>query len=110
MGVSKDYFGNHVAGHGEVTITIKDNKIVECVFKTFDSDGVEKDRAYIDTLEKDERNTAYNVYRVNAALSEAIVKNNDLKNQELVDVATGATTSYNEFIDAVQNALDKAKK
>jgi len=98
-------------GYGVVTITIKDNKITECVFKTYETDGTEKDEDYGkqngEIANRDFYNRAQRALRANSTYASALVLYNALNK---VDVVSGATISHDEFVEAVTDALNKAKK
>ena len=96
-------------GYGEVTITVKDNKITACEFKTYEENGTLKGDDYgkIDgeIKNQDYYNKAQKAIKGSEAYAEAII--GKIKPDE-VDSISGATFSYNQFTDAVLDALDKA--
>ena len=97
-------------GYGVVTITIKDNTITACEYKTYQTDGTLKD----DDYGKQNGEIANKDYYAKAqkAVKACSVYAEDLVGKELgdVDAITGATISYNEFKEAAANALDQAKQ
>ncbi len=96
-------------GYGEVTITIKNNEITSCDFKTYEENGTLKDDDYgkIDgeIKNRDYYNKAQKAIKGSEAYANAIIGK---INPEEVDSISGATFSYDQFTDAVFDALDKA--
>ena len=96
-------------GYGEVTITVKDNKITACEFKTYEENGTLKGADYgkIDgeIKNQDYYNKAQKAIKGSEEYAKAII--GKIKPDE-VDSISGATYSYNQFTDAVLDALDKA--
>ncbi|MBR1482184.1 MAG: FMN-binding protein [Ruminococcus sp.] len=96
-------------GYGEVTITVQDNKITACEFKTYEENGTLKDDAYgkIDgeIKNQDYYNKAQKAIKGSEEYAKAIIGKSDPGE---VDSISGATYSYNQFTDAVLDALDKA--
>ena len=96
-------------GYGEVTITIKNNVITACEFKTYEENGTLKDDDYgkIDgeIKNRDYYNKAQKAIKGSEAYANAIIGK---INPEEVDSISGATFSYDQFTDAVFDALDKA--
>lgn len=99
------------AGYGVVTITIKDNLITACTFNTFEPDGTQKDENYGkqngEIANRDYYNRAQRALRANATYEKAIVAYGSL---DKVDAVSGATISFGQFKEAVENALQKAIK
>ena len=100
----EDESGNG-AGYGTVELEIKDNKIVSCTFKMFELDGTQKDESYGADLSKENRLKAQKAVQSAAKYAQALVSAGSLDG---VDVITGATISYNEFKEAVNDALNQA--
>ena len=96
-------------GYGEVTITVKDNEITACEFKTYEENGTLKDDDYgkIDgeIKNRDYYNKAQKAIKGSEEYAKAIVGKID---PEEVDSISGATFSYDQFTDAILDALDKA--
>ena len=92
-----------------MTISIKDNKITSCEFKTYEENGTLKDDDYgkIDgeIKNRDYYNKAQKAIKGSEAYANAIIGK---INPEEVDSISGATFSYDQFTDAVFDALDKA--
>ena len=79
-------------GYGEVTITVKDNAITACEF-----DGEIKNQDYYNKAQKAIKGSEEYAKRIIGKINPADV-----------DSISGATFSYNQFVDAVNDALDKA--
>lgn len=98
-------------GYGVATVTIKDGRIVGCEFNTYEPDGTLKQGEEYGMVNgkvgnQDYYNKAQKALAANTMYADALVENGAL---ELVDQVSGATISYGEFQEAVQNALDQAK-
>ena len=102
----EDESGNG-AGYGEVEIEIKDNKVVACTFLMYELDGTLKDSSYGADLSKENRLKAQKAVQSADKYAEMLVKSGSLDG---VDAISGATISYNEFLEAVRDALSKAAK
>ena len=99
----EDESGNG-AGYGEVEITVKDNKVTECSFVLYELDGTVKDETYGADLSKENRLKAQKAVQSADKYSEMLVSSGSL---EGIDAISGATISYNEFVEAVNDALAK---
>ena len=93
------------AGYGMVTIEIKDNKITSCSFTLYELDGKIKDETYGADLTKENRLKAQKAVQSAEKYASMLVEKGGLDG---VDAISGATISYNEFIEAVNDALAKA--
>jgi major membrane immunogen (membrane-anchored lipoprotein) len=97
-------------GYGVVTLTIKDNVIVECTYLTYEPDGTLKDENYGlqegAVANRDYYNKAQKAIAACDVYAEALVEANDLKG---VDAISGATINYNNFKEAVKDALKQAE-
>lgn len=98
-------------GYGEVTITISGGQITDCVYKTYEVDGTEKGEDYGKEDGRIANKDFYNkAQKANAACAEyakMLVQNGQLKG---IDAISGATINYNEFCEAVNDALGKAQQ
>lgn len=98
-------------GYGQVSITIRDGKITDCSFLTYEPDGTLKDEDYGKENGTIANRDFYNkAQKARAACDEyakALVEKGSLDD---VDAISGATINYNNFKDAVTDALDKAKE
>ena len=99
------------AGYGVATITIKDNVITACEFQTYEPDGTLKDENYGkqngEVANVDFYNKAQRAVLASAKYGEQLAEVGALKE---VDAITGATISYGEFQEAVEDALSQAKQ
>lgn len=96
-------------GYGEVTITIKANAVTDCEFKTYEENGTLKGDDYGMVDGEIKNQDYYNKAQKAIKGSEEYAKNLIGKiNPEEVDSISGATYSYDQFTDAVYDALDKA--
>lgn len=99
------------AGYGVVKLTITDNKITECEYNTYELDGTLKDENYGkkdgEVANQDFYNRAQRAVRAVPMYAQKLLETGDLSK---VDGISGATISYNEFKEAVTDALNQAKK
>ena len=98
-------------GYGVVTITIKDGKISDCTYQTFEPDGTLKDSEYGkkqgEVANKDFYNKAQKAVAACDQYASMLVANGQLDG---IDAISGATINYNEFLEAVDDALAKAEQ
>ncbi len=98
-------------GYGVVTITIKNNTIADCIFLTYESDGTLKDENYGkeggEIISRDYYNKAQLAVEACTEYADLLIQNGNL---DEVDAISGATINYNEFYEAVYNALEQAEK
>jgi len=96
-------------GYGTVTLTIKDGKIAECSYQTFEVDGTLKDEEYGkqngEIANRDYYSKAQKAVAACDEYAKLLVANEGLDG---LDAISGATVNYNEFKEAVQLALDEA--
>ena len=96
-------------GYGVVTITIENGAISDCIYETFEVDGTPKDEDYGKEDGRIANKDYYNkAQKANAACKEyasMLVSNGQLDG---IDAISGATINYNEFVEAVNNALEDA--
>ncbi len=95
------------AGYGTVEVTVKDNKVVSCTFKMFELDGTLKDETYGADLSRENRLKAQKAVQSAPKYAAMLEKSGTLDG---IDAISGATVSYNEFKEAVGDALKKAEK
>lgn len=97
-------------GYAVATITIKDSRIVECTFQTFEQDGALKDEDYGKTggqvTNRDYYNKAQKAVAACEAYAELLSQNGSLDG---IDAISGATINYDQFLEAAIRALDQAK-
>jgi major membrane immunogen (membrane-anchored lipoprotein) len=95
---------------GEVTITIDAGKIRNCEFITWQKDGTPKDENYGKINGEISNRDYYDKAQLAVAAMEkytaAYQRAGNLKDVEAV---SGATIAYNQFIEAVETALEKAR-
>lgn len=98
-------------GHGKIAITIKDHKIAAVNFVGIDPEGNIKDENYGKTNGKVENpgfyQKAQRAMKANAKYAEQLLQVQEL---DKVDVISGATASYNQFMESAQMALEEAQK
>ena len=96
-------------GYGVVTITLRDNVIVDCEFTTYMLDGTVKDENYGtqngEIANQDYYNKAQKAVAACDEYASMLVANGSLDG---IDAISGATINYKEFVEAVNNALDQA--
>ena len=90
---------------------VKDGKISDCTFTTYEADGTLKDEAYGKEDGRIANKDYYNkAQKGNAACAEyasMLVQNGQLDG---IDSISGATINYNEFKEAVELALEQAQE
>ena len=98
-------------GYGVVSVTIKDGKIADCTFSTFEPDGKPKDENYgmADgaVANRDFYNKAQKAVAACDEYASMLVANGELDG---IDAISGATVNYDEFCDAVTKALAQAEE
>ena len=98
-------------GYGVVNITIKDGVITDCTYKTYEVDGTYKDENYGKEDGRIANKDYYNkAQKANAAREEyasMLVENGQLSG---IDAISGATINYDEFVEAVKDALKQAEE
>ena len=99
------------AGYGVATLTIQDGAITACTFETFEPDGTLKDEDYGkqngEVANRDFYNKAQRAVQASAQYGDKLVAAGSLKD---VDAISGATVSFSEFQEAVEDALNQAKQ
>jgi major membrane immunogen (membrane-anchored lipoprotein) len=97
--------------YGEVELVIAEGNVTDCRFVTWQRDGTIKDADY-GKVNGEISNQAYYdkaqlAVRAMDAYAEAYVRGQSLK---AVDAVSGATIAYNQFREAVGEALDQARE
>lgn len=96
-------------GWADISITVQDKKIVDCVFITYDKDGVVKGKTY--GMQDGQIKNA-GLYKIAQASVEGTKKYPGLllekQNINKIDAVSGATVSHRLFQDAVRKALQNA--
>jgi major membrane immunogen (membrane-anchored lipoprotein) len=97
-------------GYGVVELTIKDGQIAECTFTTYEPDGTLKDSDYGmqngEVANRDYYNKARKAIAACEKYASNLIEANDV---DEVDAISGATINYNNFKEAVQDALKQAE-
>ncbi len=97
-------------GYGVVELVIADGAITDCTFMTYDEDGTEKGEDYGKedgrVANKDYYNKAQKANAAREEYASMLVENGQLDG---IDAISGATINYNEFVEAVENALAEAE-
>ena len=97
-------------GYGEVTLTIKNNTITDCTFQTYELDGTLKDEEYGKEEGEIKNKDFYNKAQKALAACDKYSEQLDSKGSiNEVDAISGATVNYNEFVEAVDEALKQAE-
>ncbi|GHV79386.1 hypothetical protein AGMMS49944_11770 [Spirochaetia bacterium] len=100
-----------LGAYGKVLITVKGGKINGCDFVTWQKDGTIKGANYGkvngEITNRDFYEKAQLAVRAMKRYAEQYVETQDLK---AVDVVTGATIAYNQFLEAAEEALAMARK
>lgn len=98
-------------GYGVVNITIKDGKISECTFKTYEPDGTLKAEDYGkadgEIANRDYYNKAQKAVAACNEYANMLVANGQLSG---IDAISGATKNYDQFKEAVRDALKQAEE
>ena len=98
-------------GYGVVELTISGGAISACTFKTYELDGSLKDEEYGkengEIANKDFYNKAQKALAACDKYAQQLVEKGDIKE---VDAISGATVNYNEFKEAVGEALKQAEQ
>jgi major membrane immunogen (membrane-anchored lipoprotein) len=97
--------------YAEVTLTIKNGKVADCVFITWQKDGSVKDENY-GKINGEISNREYYAKAQLALRAMEQYRREYLASGSAdgVNVVSGATVSYNQFLEALDKALEEAKK
>ena len=99
------------AGYGVATVTIQGGAITACTFETYEPDGTLKGEDYGkqngEVANRDFYNKAQRAVQASAQYGDKLVAAGSLKD---VDAISGATISFSEFQEAVEDALNQAKQ
>ena len=98
-------------GYGVVTLTIEGGAIIACDFKTYEPDGTLKDEDYGkqngEIANQDYYNKAQKALAGANEYAKILVEVGDY---HAIDSISGATISYNQFMEAVDDALYQEKE
>ena len=92
-------------GYGVISITVEDGKIVDATFQPFQVDGTPKDENYGKDGAFYAR--AQNAVAAGDKYAAALVEAGSIDG---VDVISGATFLYDQFVEATEKALEEASK
>lgn len=96
-------------GYGVAVVTVKDGRIVDCTFMTYELDGSEKDENYGMEDGRIANRDYYNkAQKANAARDEYAADLTANGSLDGIDAISGATINYNQFREAVEAALEMA--
>ena len=97
-------------GYGVVKLTIKNNAITSCEYKTYQPDGTPKDDQYGmkegAIANKDFYNKAQKAVKACDEYANLLVQSG---NPDDIDAISGATINHDQFVEAAKIALDSAK-
>ena len=99
---SEDDFG----GHMEVIITVADGKISNTEVKNLQKDGSEKGEDYGKEAGEEGHKTAQMTLEASQTYGQELTEKGSV---EEVEAVTGATQSYNQFVEAANDAINQAK-
>ncbi|NMW85140.1 FMN-binding protein [Peptoniphilus sp. AGMB00490] len=99
---SEDKYGGYV----EVTITVADGKISDTVVKNLDKEGKEKGEDYGKEAGEDGYKTAQMTLEASQEYGKELTEKGSV---EEVEAISGATQSYDQFVEAANSALEQAK-
>lgn len=99
---SEDDYG----GHMEVTITVADGKITDTEVKNLQKDGSEKGEDYGKEAGEEGHKTAQMTLEASQTYGQELTEKGSV---EEVEAVTGATQSYNQFVEAANDAINQAK-
>lgn len=91
------------SGYAVVVLTIESSKLTSCKFTMYELDGTVKDEHYGENYSKENYVKAQKAIQAGKVYAQYLVEKNS------VDVISGATITYSEFKEAVNDALAKAK-
>lgn len=97
------------SAYGEVTFTVEDGRITACEFVTRQKDGTIKDENYGKVKGEISNQEYYDKAQLAVnAMKQYAEKLVEAQVVEGVDAISGATISYNQFLEAVNDAMDEA--
>lgn len=99
---SEDDYGGHI----EVTITVANGKISETVVKNLQKDGSEKGEDYGKEAGEEGHKTAQMTLEASQTYGKELTEKGSV---EKVEAVSGATQSYNQFVEAANDAINQAK-
>ena len=94
-------------GHSEITLTIKDHQITDVQFDGYTKTGHLKDADYGNDKESALQKKAKIAV---TAMKSYAVQLKETQSIDGVDAITGATVSYQQFVEAAMEAMAQAKR
>jgi major membrane immunogen (membrane-anchored lipoprotein) len=95
---------------GEVKITVNAGKVAGCEFVTWQKDGTVKDENYGKVNGEISNRDFYDKAQLAVeAMKKYAADYQRIGNLKNVEAVSGATIAYNQFLEAAENALEKAK-
>jgi Major membrane immunogen, membrane-anchored lipoprotein len=96
--------------YGEAAITIEGGKITDCRYVTWQQDGTIKDENYGKVNGEISNQDYYDKAQLAvSAMAQYARELVEVQKPEDVDAVSGATVAYDQFNEAVSDALNKAK-
>ncbi|MGI5949312.1 FMN-binding protein [Peptoniphilus sp.] len=99
---SEDKYGGTV----EVTVTVADGKISKTEVKNLNADGSEKDETYGEEAGDEGHKVAQDTLKASQEYGKELTEKGSV---EEVEAISGATQSYDQFVEAANSALEQAK-
>ena len=99
---SEDDYGGRI----EVTITVTDGKISDTVVKNLQKDGTEKGEDYGKEAGEEGHKAAQMTLEASQDYGKELTEKGKV---EEVEAVSGATQSYNQFVEAANDAINQAK-
>lgn len=93
-------------GHVEVTITVSGGEITDTEVKNFNKDGSEKDENYGKEAGEDGYKIAQKTLEASQEYGKSLTEKGEVSEVEAI---SGATSSYNQFVEAANDAISQAK-
>lgn len=95
--------------YGEATITVTDGKITDCQYVTWQSDGIIKDENYGKVNGAISNADYYQKAQLAVqAMQQYATQLIEVQSPADVDIIAGATISHDQFVEAVETALQQA--
>lgn len=95
--------------YGEATITVTDGKITDCQYVTWQSDGTIKDENYGKVNGAISNADYYQKAQLAVqAMQQYATQLIEVQSPADVDIIAGATISHDQFVEAVETALQQA--
>jgi major membrane immunogen (membrane-anchored lipoprotein) len=93
--------------YGDVTFTVADGKVTDCTYVTYEKDGGIKDEAYGKVNGEISNPDFYKKAQLAVDAMQTYADSlKNVQNSQDVDAISGATNSYNQFQEAVADAVD----